>query len=124
MKRYNLKISKMLALACGLLIGQMQLHAQADFELKPGQSMLMFGKGPGQDATINPFEGQDCYAVVENLGRVECEVRVQTMGQVVEVVSVAAKERKKVKLLQGYELYVDTRAQGKAKVRITYEAVE
>ena len=92
MKRYNLRVSKMLALACGLLIGQIQLHAQADFELKPGQSMLMFGKGPGQDATINPFEGQDCYAVVENLGRVECAVRVQTMG--------------------------------KAKVRITYEAVE
>jgi translation initiation factor IF-1 len=100
------------------------LHAQADFELKPGQSMLMFGKGSGQDATINPFEGQDCYAVVENLGRVECTIRVQTMGQVVEVVSVAGKERKKVKLLQGYELYVDTQDQGKAKVRITYEAVE
>lgn len=117
-------VSKMLALVCGLLIGQIQLHAQADFELKPGQSMLMFGKGPGQDATINPFEGQDCYAIVENLGRVECAIRVQTMGQVVEVVSVAAKERKKVKLLQGYELYVDTQDQGKAKVRITYEAVE
>jgi hypothetical protein len=42
----------------------------------------------------------------------------------VEVVSLAGKERKKVKLLQGYELYVDTQAQGKAKVRIAYEAVE
>ncbi len=124
MKQYNSKISKMLALVCGLLIGQIQLHAQVDFELKPRQSMLMFGKGPGQDATINPFEGQDCYAIVENLGRVECTIRVQTMGQVVEVVPVAAKERKKVKLLQGYELYVDTRDQGKAKVRIAYEAVE
>lgn len=32
--------------------------------------MLMTGKGPGQDATINPYEGEDCYAVVKNLGDV------------------------------------------------------
>ena len=33
--------------------------AQTIFELDGQQSMLMTGKGPGQDATINPFEGED-----------------------------------------------------------------
>ncbi|MDA9127760.1 hypothetical protein N9J65_02755 [Flavobacteriaceae bacterium] len=33
-------------------------QGQTIFELDASQSMLMYGKGPGQDGTINPFEGQ------------------------------------------------------------------
>ncbi len=34
---------------------------QTEFVLDPNQSMLMTGKGLGQDATINPYLGKDCY---------------------------------------------------------------
>ncbi len=44
--------------------------AQTSFDFEPGQCMLLTGKGPGQDGSINPFYGQECIAVVENIG--EC----------------------------------------------------
>ncbi len=47
------------------------------YALDPQQSMLIFGKGPGQDAAINPYEGQDCRAIVKNLGEGQVGVRVQ-----------------------------------------------
>ena len=53
------------------LMTKYDTFAQTEFELKPSQSMLMTGKGPGQDGTINPFDGQDCYAIVENNGKRE-----------------------------------------------------
>ena len=41
------------------------------FEIVNGQSMCMLGKGPGQDATINPYAEEDfSYALVENIGTV------------------------------------------------------
>ena len=51
--------------------------AQDDFELEPYQTMLMTGKGPGQDGSINPYYGQDCYAIVENIGVGEFSIRIQ-----------------------------------------------
>ena len=42
---------------------QSEMLAQTDFVLEPSQSMIMTGKGTGQDATINPYYGQDCFAV-------------------------------------------------------------
>lgn len=102
---------------------QIKLKAQVVFELDSNQSMLMFGKGPGQDATINPFEGEDCYAIVKNLGNEIFSVRIQNNGQVVEILSVNIKETKKIRLLVGHELYLDAETKNKAKASVAYEKI-
>ncbi len=104
-----------------LLLGQVNLQAQAEFELNPDQSMLMFGKGPGQDATINPYEGEECYALVKNLGEVPFSIRIQQKGKIIETIPVEAAETKKVKLLVGYELYLDSESGSMAKASVAYE---
>ena len=48
---------------------QLEVKAQTEFVLEPSQNMIMTGKGPGQDGTINPFFGQDCYAIIKNIGK-------------------------------------------------------
>ena len=46
-----------------------EAKAQTEFVLEPSQSMIMTGKGPGQDATINPYFGEDCFAIIKNIGK-------------------------------------------------------
>ena len=42
-------------------------HSQSNiFELSPSQSMSFTGKGPDQDAALNPFSKMDSYGVIEN----------------------------------------------------------
>ena len=101
----------------------MQLKAQTVFELNSNQSMLMFGKGPGQDATINPYQGEDCYAIVKNLGDQVFSVRIQQKGQLLEITPVKANETKKIRLLVGYELYLDTESKNTAKASVAYEKI-
>ena len=64
-----------------------EVFAQTSFELAPNQSMLLYGKGSGQDATINPYDGQDCYAIVENFGEVPFTVRVQQQKTIIDKTS-------------------------------------
>lgn len=106
-----------------ILSVQIELKAQTVFELNSNQSMLMFGKGPGQDATINPFEGEDCYAVIKNIGDEPFSARVQQKGKIIEIFAVNPNETKKVKLLVGHELYLDYENQNKALVSIEYEKI-
>lgn len=106
-----------------ILSSQIELKAQTVFELNSNQSMLMFGKGPEQDATINPFEGEDCYAVIKNIGDEPFSVRVQQKGKIIEIIAVNANETKKVKLLVGHELYLDYESQNKALASIEYEEI-
>ncbi|GAA0870867.1 hypothetical protein GCM10009117_00120 [Gangjinia marincola] len=54
--------------------------AQTKFTLTPQQSMIMTGKGPGQDGTNNSFFGEDCYAVVKNIGERKFSIRIQQDG--------------------------------------------
>jgi len=63
----------------GLMLATTTTSAQKEnkFKLDPSTNMLMTGKGPGQDGSINPFAGQDCVAVVENLAKVPFSVRIQ-----------------------------------------------
>jgi hypothetical protein len=100
------------------------LMAQTEFKLDPSQSMLMTGKGPGQDGTINPYAGQDCYAIVENIGEREFSIRVQQKGKIIETISIQKGETKKVTLLKGYELYLDPNEDGMAEARVSYEKME
>lgn len=90
--------------------------AQVEFDLEPAQSMSITGKGPGQDAAINPYYGQNCYAIVENIGKKEFSIRIQQNGTIIESIPIKKEEIKKVTLLKGYELYFDADSKGKAKV--------
>ena len=47
-----------IAFACTILFSSTASFAQTEFVLVPSQSMLITGKGAGQDGTINPFEGR------------------------------------------------------------------
>lgn len=95
--------------------------AQDEFELKPSQSMLMTGKGPGQDGSINPYAEEDCYAYVTNIGEYQFSVRIQKKGEVIESYNITKGEKKKIVLLKDQELYIDGNDKEKAKAKITYK---
>jgi len=100
---------------------QTEINAQNVFELDGSQSMLMTGKGPGQDATINPFEGKDFYAVIENLGNELFSVRIQERGKIINIIALKPKKKKKIKLLSGQELYLDGETKNWAKASVSYQ---
>lgn len=101
-----------------------EIFAQTSIELPPNQSMLLYGKGPGQDATINPYDGEDCYAVIENFGRVAFTVRIQQQKTIVDTILIPVKSTKKIHLPQGHALYLDPASNAVAKARVGYEAIE
>ena len=94
----------------GLMLATTTASAQKEnkFKLDPSTNMLMTGKGPGQDGSINPFAGQDCVAVVENLAKAPFSVRIQQNGVVLRTIEIGAKETKSIELKGSEELYVDT----------------
>ena len=98
-----------------------ELTSQTKFVLEPTQSMIMTGKGAGQDGTINPYVGQDCFAIVKNIGKRTFTAMVQQKGKIIEEISIAAGELKKVVLLKGYELYLDPNPKGKARASVAYQ---
>lgn len=100
---------------------QAEVSGQTKFVLEPTQSMIMTGKGPGQDATINPYSGQDCYAVVKNIGKRQFSMRVQKKGRILEEITIQKGEVKEVKLLTDYELYLDPNPEGKGRARVDYK---
>ena len=103
---------------------QLKVKAQTEFVLEPSQSMIMTGKGPGQDATINPYFGEDCFAIIKNIGKIMFSIRVQQDGKIIEEISILKGELKKVKLLKGYELYLDPNLKEIAKSSVDYEKIE
>jgi hypothetical protein len=96
-----------------------EINAQTIFKLDGSQSMLMTGKGPGQDATINPFQGVDCFAVIENLGQELISARIQKNGKLISITPVASLKREKIKLLANQELYLDSETKNTAKARVS-----
>ena len=94
----------------GLMLATTTASAQKEnkFKLDPSTNMLMTGKGPGQDGSINPFAGQDCVAVVENLAKAPFSVRIQQNGVVLRAIEIGAKDTKRIELKGSEELYVDT----------------
>lgn len=106
---------------CLLSFTAFELTAQTEFVLEPSQSMIMTGKGTGQDATINPYFGQNCYAIVKNIGKRKFSIRIQKQTEIIEEISIQAGELKKVKLLTGYELYLDPNPKGTTKASVDYE---
>jgi len=98
-------------LASGTMFSQTSI-----FVLEPSQSMSISGKGPGQDATVNEYADNDCIATVKNMGKNSFEVRIQNEGKVIQTIAIGQAETKEVRLLRGYELYLDSTLKAKASV--------
>lgn len=104
----NPKTMREIALFVVLLFCSILLcGAQTEFVVEPTQSMLMTGKGPGQDATINPFDGEDCVAIIKNLGDFPMSVRIENGSQLVDETQVDAGTTLRQSLPKGYQLYLD-----------------
>jgi len=108
---------------CIVFLGYFEMTAQTEFVLEPSQSMIMTGKGAGQDATINPYLGENCFAIVKNIGNRKFSIRVQQEGTIIKEISILKGEIKKVKLLKGYELYLDPNPKGITKASVDYEKI-
>ena len=94
----------------GVLLLNTYIYAQKEnnFKLDPSTSMLMTGKGPGQDGSINPYAGEDCVAVVANLANTPFSVRIQQKGILLRTIDIEKKETKRISLGAQEELYIDT----------------
>jgi hypothetical protein len=102
-------------------------YSQTEFALEPRQSMLMTGKGPGQNGTINPFDGEDCYAIVENFGEGTFSVRIQKNGEILQTIYIPKGETQKILLLKDQELYLDSEERSEdypVKARVDYAKKE
>ncbi|WP_298519981.1 hypothetical protein [uncultured Kordia sp.] len=112
MKKYIFLLAMLFAL---------QSYAQKDktvFEINPSQSMLMTGKGIGQDGAINPYKDGNSIALIKNIGQNEFSIRIQRDGKVIKTRSLAAGKSTKIALAKGNELYFDT--EQKAKVKLEF----
>lgn len=65
---------------------QSKINTQTVLEINGSQRIVITGYGPGQDATINPFQGVECYAVIENLVEALYSVRIQEKEQIIEII--------------------------------------
>ena len=107
-----------------LLLAYNKSYAQTEFELGPSQSMLMTGKGPGQDGAINPYYGENCYSIVKNIGESDFSIRIQQKGEIIEIIPISTKEVKRIKLLKGHELYLDSNAKEKITATVDFEEID
>ncbi|MEY8848552.1 hypothetical protein AB9K26_07040 [Psychroserpens sp. XS_ASV72] len=121
-------MKKYLLLLCVAFLCQYELIAQSEseseFELEPSQSMLMTGKGPGQDGAINPYYGKDCFAIVKNIGKSSFSIRIQQKGKIINTITIASKEVKKIKLLKEHELYLDANSKEKINAKVDFEKID
>lgn len=86
------------------------------FQLTPDQSMLITGKGPGQDAAINPYQNQKSIAIIQNLGKTPVSVRIQNNKNLLINRDILGSSTNTFTLEIGDELYLDATAPAKAKV--------
>lgn len=98
--------------------------AQTEVEIDGYRSMSITGKGPGQDAAINPYDGEDCYAIVENTGKGELSIRIQNKSEIIDTIPLLGGDTKRVKLLSGYQLYIDSESEILSKAKIDFAKVE
>ena len=115
-QRMVLMIKSAMLFCCILLFSHSNLSGQNTFELDGSQSMLMTGKGKGQDGAINPYFGENCLAVVENLSENEFEVRIQRKGKITSIEKVKPGKTLEIKLLADAELYLDSELKSKARL--------
>jgi hypothetical protein len=105
-----------------LLVGQSCSTSAELIELEEGQSMLILGKGAGQDALENPFEGESTVAIVNNRSRSSILARVITRDGTTGSNPIRPKRKRSLVILPGSELYLDSPV--KSKVKITFKRFE
>ncbi|WP_435577935.1 hypothetical protein [Gilvibacter sp.] len=88
----------------------------AIIDLDPNQSMSITGKGPGQDATINPYVYEDSIIVVSNIGKGAFSIRVQKEGEILQEFAVKPEQTQELIISKGLEIYFDTEVIAKAAV--------
>ena len=93
-------------------------QSQSIFNLEPSQSMLMLGKGKGQDAIINPYPDESSIAVIDNIGENAFSIRIQSKGDIIKIIDIQPNASRRETLLKGYELYLDTEFKTKARVSV------
>ena len=86
------------------------------FVLAPQQTMLMTGKGPGQDGAINPYYGKKSTAVIQNRGSAALSIRIEQKGELIQITEIESRTTREIPLEAGHELYFDSRAASKAKL--------
>lgn len=86
-------------------------------ELNPSDNMSISGKGPGQDAAINPYSKRDSIAVISNIGENSFEIRIEANAIKIKRATIQPNETKELELLRGQQLYFDSRLKSKAKVK-------
>lgn len=64
------------------------VYGQSIFELSPSQNMSITGKGPGQDAAINPYSDTNSIGIIDNIGKNNFTIRIQAKGEVVKMISI------------------------------------
>ncbi len=109
-------MNKLIALLMFSFLFQACSTSQNIFELSPQQSMLMTGKGPGQDGAINPYSDTKSISVVENMGKSSFSVRIKDTSGVVKETPVPPKKTLEFVLEKGDQLYLDTENKSKAKI--------
>lgn len=91
------------------------------FELTNGQSMCMIGKGPGQDAIVNPYAEEDySYALVENIGAVAFQIRIESLEKELRQFLIKPSALVVIKLYSDNVLYFDALTTEKVKASIKY----
>lgn len=96
----------------------------AIIELDNQQSMIMTGKGSGQDATINPYAGEDCVAIVKKVGERTFSIRIQMEGKILETLDCEKGKKIEIPLLAGNELYLDPNPQGPSLAQVNYKRMK
>lgn len=92
------------------------LEAQTTISLDGTQSMSITGKGPGQDAVLNPYKTSESIAIVKNIGQNALGVRIQKAGKVILEKTLQPNQEQSFELEKGYELYLDSAKKSKALI--------
>jgi len=113
----------------------LDIQSRNKFVLKPSESYLMFGKGPGQDGAINPFSNyvkassgrvissKDCFVTIKNTGISNFTLRIQksNVNSVVELIPIQINEVRTLELYAGYELYTDANSEEMASFEVLFK---
>lgn len=115
-------MKKLLLIIC--LVASSVVSGQETFvyELDSNQSMGISGQGPGRDAAINPYEKEDCIALIKNLGEGILEARTKDKEGKQRSTKIAPQEQKRIFIAVGTILYFDAIKATKASV--TYERLQ
>lgn len=90
--------------------------AQDTVVLDDYRHMCIAGKGPGQDAAINPYLGEDSVAIIENMGENPFDIRIQVKGQIVKTVQSSPDQFIEINLKKDQVMYFDSEARAVARV--------